>query len=425
VSTEDENLKFRGYLLALVSAAIHAGGPVAGKFSRESISQETAGFAWVLFAAFYSWVFFTAAGWWPRVVDQFRRHWKSLTAMGVVQAAGVWSFFYAIAYLDPTVATFLGRISAVWALLLGLVFLRERFNRWEAAGMAMAIGGAFLISFQSGELVLRGTLAMVFSTLCFALFTFVAKVRVGGVHPLVLVSTSTTVSALVLGPAGLAAGKLELAGPLAAYAALGAAAFFGAFLGISTFYRSFKYAGFAIASALRSSQPVFVAILSFFLLGMLPGLRDFAGGVVIIAGVLLITLAGTRGRSPAAQGAGEAGPADPPGEEPGVPPENVSAENGPADPPGEEPGAPPGNRPGRKQRGEPSGGDPGARRESGESDRAGLAQAAPTEDGEPARADSAQAVPREKGRAASHGRGGRGRSPDRRKNGPGEPCESD
>jgi drug/metabolite transporter (DMT)-like permease len=87
--------------------------------------------------------------------------------------------------------------------------------------------------------------------------------------------------------------------PAASVGALAAAAFFGGFLGIGTFYRGLKYIGFAVGSALRSAQIIFVAILSWFTLRMQPDLKDWAGGLIIIAGVTLLTLSSARSRPPA------------------------------------------------------------------------------------------------------------------------------
>jgi len=292
--------KLKGCLLVLLAAALHGGVPVAAKYAQRVMSTATFVFLWAFSAVVFTHAYFVIFGMWRSAVRQIAAHWKIFLIMGFCQAGAAWTFFYGVTLIDPTVAAFFGRASAIFSLILGIIFLRERLNRWEALGMALSIFGAMVITWRGGEVKLVGMFMIVASTAFFALFTFIGKIRVAGVHPMVLVSGGSTVSALILFASGLASGALEFRAPAAAVGALAVAAFFGGFLGIGTFYRALKYIDFGVGSALRSAQIIFVAILSWFTLRMQPDLKVWAGGLVIIAGITLLTLSSARSRPPAA-----------------------------------------------------------------------------------------------------------------------------
>lgn len=292
--------KLKGCLLVLLAAALHAGVPVAAKYSQRTMSTATFVFLWAFCAVLFTHAYFVIFGMWRSAVRQIAAHWKIFLIMGFCQAGASWTFFYGVTLIDPTVAAFFGRASAIFSLTLGIVFLKERLTRSEVIGIACSILGAMVITWRGGDLKFVGMLMIVASTAFFALFTFIGKIRVGGIHPMVLVSGGSTVSALILFTSGSAMGALDFEVPAAAVGALAAAAFFGGFLGIGTFYRALKYIDFGVGSALRSAQIIFVAILSWFALEMQPDLKDWAGGLVIIAGVMLLTLSSARSRPPAA-----------------------------------------------------------------------------------------------------------------------------
>ena len=282
----------KGGGLAVLSAALHAGVPVAGAYAQQEMDTLTFGFLWVGLIALYTWIYFTLRWRWGAVADAVKAHWCSLLLMGLLQAVGVWTFFYGLRFIDPTEAAFFGRASAVFSVILGVIFLRERFTLAEIAGILLAVGGAAVITHKGGRPVLIGLAGVVTSCLCFALFTLVAKIKAHAVGPFVLVSASTTFSAVLLGVYGLAFGGLDFEASASRHAALAAACFSGGFLGIGAFYASFKYIRFSIASALRSAQAVFVALLAYFTLGTVPGLKSWVGGAIIIAGVTLLALGG-------------------------------------------------------------------------------------------------------------------------------------
>ncbi len=293
--------RLKGCLIGLLSASFYSVVPVASKYSQRGMNTATFVFLWSLLGVAYTSLYFTSTGTWGEVRRQVKSHWRTFVVIGCCHAASTPVYFYAITLIDPTVASFFGRSSVIFSLLLGVVFLRERFTIREALGIALAIAGALIISYKSGRIVVLGMALVFASSFIFAFYTMLAKMRIGRVHPMVLVGAPAVVSASLLLLGGVSLGKLNFAAPGGSYAALGAAVFFSSFLSMTTFYRSMRYVGFAIASALRSAQIVFVALLSALTLKMWPSLQQWVGGLAIVAGVTLITLGGAKGKpAPAA-----------------------------------------------------------------------------------------------------------------------------
>ena len=82
-----------------------------------------------------------------------------LAVLMVVESISNLSFFRALHLLDPALASFLNQLNVVLIVLIGVLFLGERFNRVEAVGMIVALIGVVAIRFASPAIG-EGSLAM-------------------------------------------------------------------------------------------------------------------------------------------------------------------------------------------------------------------------------------------------------------------------
>ena len=290
----DNGNKLKGVLLALSTTIVTAPSPVAARFARQTVTATTYSVLWMFLPVVYCSGWFTVSRKWPMVLPQLRAHWRRIILMGVVQAVGAWTFFWGMKFVDPTVSAFLGRSSAVFAVVIGVIALKERMNRAEVAGTIAAIVGTAVICYETGEALLAGIIAIVLSSLAFAIFTAIAKVLVRAMDPFAVMLGSTSVASVALALLGVSTGELTFGGPWSAYAAVAGASFAGEFLGQGLFYSSMKYIGFSITSVVRSALPLTVALFSYFTLGEVPDLKAWIGGAILMAGIVLITLTHAR-----------------------------------------------------------------------------------------------------------------------------------
>jgi drug/metabolite transporter (DMT)-like permease len=110
---------------------------------------------------------------------------------------------------------------------------------------------------------------------------------VTNIQPLILGISRTVVLTLCLGAFALLLG--ELAWPSnRALLWLAGGSFFGPFLSYFLFYKGMVSLDIGQAAIIRATQPLFVALYSFVLLGALVSRQQFVGGMVILAGVVMI-----------------------------------------------------------------------------------------------------------------------------------------
>ena len=283
-----------GVCIGLVSAMVTSPVPVAARYARQEISASTYSALWVALPAVFCLVYFSLRRRLAPAIESIRLNWRALAIIGLLQTGGAVTFFWGMKYVDPTVGAFLGRFSTVFAVLIGVTFLRERFTRAELGGMVLAIAGAMVICYDTGRAELWAVLAILASNVFFAAFTAIVKVAVARTDPMAVMMGATTVATAGTVVFGLASGDLSLAGSAKAYGVLAVAAFAGEFLGMGMFYTSMKHIGFAVSSVVRSAIPFFVALLSYFTLGLLPDARGWTGGVVMMTGIVIIAVSSAR-----------------------------------------------------------------------------------------------------------------------------------
>ena len=218
-----------------------------------------------------------------------------LVILGIIDLASNITFFMAIqAIPDPSVTSFLGNLFPVFLSTLGIVFLKERFTLIETLGAVLAIAGAFVISY-SGEMELRkffipGTGLVVLNTLFAATVSVIVKKNVRKTSPEVFnLNSNAWIFLFFLGYFIYSGQSLTI--PVKAFQNIALGAFFGAFLGLLSFFYSYSYITASRSSIVQSLKGIFVLIIGYFYLGNFPLPIQLWGGGITIAGVLVMTMA--------------------------------------------------------------------------------------------------------------------------------------
>lgn len=218
-----------------------------------------------------------------------------LVLLGVIDVISNITFFMAIqAIPDPSVTSFLGNLFPVFLSILGITFLKERFTLIEAIGAMIALAGAFAISY-SGDLswskfFIPGTGFVVINTLFAATVSVIVKKNVQKASPEVFNLNSNGWIFLFFLIYFLQSGQ-SLAIPVSAFRNIALGAFFGSFIGILSFYYSYRYITASRSSIIQSLKGIFVLIIAYFFFGNFPLTIQLWGGAVSIAGVIIMTLA--------------------------------------------------------------------------------------------------------------------------------------
>jgi drug/metabolite transporter (DMT)-like permease len=276
----------KGVLLAIISAACVSVTFVASKEAMREL--EPLAFSPVWFAA--------ASGWgtgfyllgqgasWPGTLKTSIR---SILLIGFLNGVANYLFFTSIKLGDPTLVAFFSRSETVYAVFLGAWLLGERLQRYQWLGVGLSIIGAGAITFRAGPVVWLMLALTLVSNFFLAWSTLVAKRNITAVPPLLLSVARTLIMMLMLGLVALLTGQLTWPS-LPAWLWIIGGAFFGPFLSYFLFYQSLLYLDLTRSIVIRATQPFFVAIYSYFLFNTVINVQQFVGGVVMIAGVVLL-----------------------------------------------------------------------------------------------------------------------------------------
>ena len=200
------------------------------------------------------------------------------------------SYFEGLALTSIASATVLVDSEVFFVAIGGMLLFGERnsFAAWTGILLAFA-GCVVVVSGDAGGGSLRGDLLALAGALFTACYTMIgSRVRKG-------ISTNVY-TWIVYCFAGITAAVMAIIKrvPVFGYAPVNLAcglglAVMGTLLGHSVFSWGLRYEKAAFISIAKLLEPVFAVILGIFFFREMPGLRSLAGGLMVIAGILLFT----------------------------------------------------------------------------------------------------------------------------------------
>ena len=278
----------KGITIGLVATLMHALVSVISKLAYNVISRD------MFLAIMYGVATFVTAGYMEvtKRTDLFRLQkkqlWPTMLA-SVFYFIVATTFFISVQLTNPSLASFFGRFQTVYIDLLGVIFLKERLSRGEVLGMAAILSGAVIITYASGQNVfIAFLLALLGESLFNALGIFTIKIAVNrGTSGVTVVFWRSFVCFVLNLFSALVRGRIEIpGGEGTAWSVLAAVVGpVGTFILFAWALRSIEASKLGI---IRAIQPVFTVLLSLLILNTIPTVRQMIGGVVALAGVMII-----------------------------------------------------------------------------------------------------------------------------------------
>lgn len=284
--------RFIGYGLALFSTAIVATTFVISKAALKIINPESFSVCWYGAAGVYAAIYGRVSGDTPGPT-LLRQHWKLLLTLGLVNAVSALLWFSQIQMVNPALVSFLGGMSTLFAVLLGMTILGERLRPREWGGAAVIMAGTLLITYQSDRVVLVVFVLAVGQTFLHASCNIIAKRALSTVSPLSLTLARAGCTSLVTLLFAWMTGRWQQPPP-GILALIVAGALGGPFISYILFYRALSLIDVSKAALIGATRPLFVLLYSLILFGSLPQPHQIAGGLLGIAGV--VTLLSARQR---------------------------------------------------------------------------------------------------------------------------------
>jgi chloramphenicol-sensitive protein RarD len=283
----------RGVVFAVSASLMFGLSPVFVRLVLDFVNVETMN---VLFTVFASLCFAVAFGAF-RKAAYFRSilgNWRRVASMSLFSAAGSLLYTYGIFLYGPVNAAFLIQFTAVFTILFGVLFFKERFSRLEGAGILVAVVGVFILAYGNLSLEVVSTLVLLGAALLFASANSLSKAYVEKVNPVALAGGNAVFVFLFVFAFAILTGKLETAFPSVTlvYAFLGAVT--GVVLSFVLFFKALQVYAVSKTATIRTMEPFLTAVFSFVILALPTTANQLVGGVLIVIGVATLSL--TKGK---------------------------------------------------------------------------------------------------------------------------------
>lgn len=217
---------------------------------------------------------------------------KVLITIGLIELVATGSFYMAISISEnPSIPSFLRNLEYIFVTLMGVILLGERFVGIQKIGVVLTFAGAMVISYQKGGTTasyLSGSAGlMLVSTLFYGIRTITVKKNIQRVSPTIL-AINRAIFLLGMATVLLLVWQQNLKIPGSALLNIMAGSFLGPFLTSLGQYSALKYIPASRAAIIQSSTALFVVLGVFIYFGRLPMLYQVIGGLLTVAGVILL-----------------------------------------------------------------------------------------------------------------------------------------
>jgi drug/metabolite transporter (DMT)-like permease len=286
---------FKGYFFALIATLAFSNVYIFSKAALNEVHLIQFGVYWFSISTVLNFLYALFTNNLSQTKYLHRRQFMVLLTLGLLEILTTGTFFISVNIIpDPAVTSFLGNLYPVILALGGVIVLNEKFGPLETIGAAIAITGAFIISY-TGETSLKkifipGTGVILLNAIFATSASLIVKVHVKKISP-ELINLNRSVWLLVFSVIMMVILRQSPGIPLSAVKNIAIGAVLGPFISILTVYYSFKYIEASRSSIVQSLKGIFVLAGAYLFFGTLPEKHQLAGGALTILGVLLMTLA--------------------------------------------------------------------------------------------------------------------------------------
>ena len=219
----------------------------------------------------------------------FQKHPVFFLAIGTLVGVSTTINYVAVRFIEPGVASLLSELSILFGVALGVYWLHDPMTRRQAFGAAIAIVGMIVITFQPGNFLRLGALMVITSSFLYAYHAAIVKRYGSGIDFLeffvwrlaattgILILSAAMQNRLLLPPHGTAWALVILAGTV------------DVVISRALYYLALRRLAVSLHSLIFTLSPVVAILWSLGLFGSQPTFRDWVGGVVVLAGVAIVT----------------------------------------------------------------------------------------------------------------------------------------
>ncbi len=283
----------KGIALAFLAVLGMANVYVFSKAALLEVNYFQFQFYWFAFALIYILPFLVITGMIKKIPKLSRASNLTLVIIGLLELGAATLLFLAIQLADnPTTIAFLSNLTPIFVTILGIRFLGERFNLVEAIGIILTIGGVIMITYTRdatiAEFFGKGSGWILVSSVFSSISMVTAKSRIRDIHPSIL-TLNRVVFLFVFAVAAMIIRheSFVVSGRAAMNMAVGS--LLGPFMTGLAQYSALKYIEASRTMIIQSTRALFVMVGSMIYLSLLPEMLQLSGGLITIAGVIIMT----------------------------------------------------------------------------------------------------------------------------------------
>ena len=240
----------------------------------------------------------TLATGWRELRAMGRRDLALATAAGVMLALHFAAWITSLSYTSIASSTVLVNMHPLFTIAGGYLLYKERVSAKGLLGAGMALAGSVVVGygdFRIGGQALYGDLLAFAGAFFVAGYMFVGRGIRGrlSLFPYIIVVYGASVAVLLL--AALFYQQPLYPYPPVTWLMFLLLAVFPTILGHTVFNWALRYVKASVVSVSILGEPVGATILAYFAFGQIPVPMQMAGGLLIIAGLVVFILFGTGG----------------------------------------------------------------------------------------------------------------------------------
>ena len=283
----------KGTILAFLATLGMANVYVFSKAALLEVNYYQVQFYWFGFALVWIVPFLILTGIIRKIPVLSKSSFVTLTIIGFLELGAAGLLFLSIQLAEnPTTISFLSNLTPIFVTILGIRYLGERFNAVEAIGIILTIGGVLLITYTRDtsirEFFGAGSGWILVSSVFSSISIVTAKSRIKDIHPGILTLNRVVfIFVFALGAMLLRQESFVITKQAAMNMAIGS--LLGPFLTGFAQYSALRYIEASRSMIIQATRSLFVLVGSMIYLSILPEMLQLTGGIITIAGVIVMT----------------------------------------------------------------------------------------------------------------------------------------
>ncbi|MBN1502675.1 DMT family transporter [Candidatus Woesearchaeota archaeon] len=279
--------KLKGYLFVTIAIFFIALSAVAIKIVQQNNGPETSSFFWTLSSLLTCSVLLFVRKEQKKVIPALKHSGRIILPIGILVGIGMLCWFHSINLIGPSLSSFLGRIGTIVLVFLSILFLKEKFNIFEAVGTIIALGGVLLITFSPIEYLGWKITYIAIGSTCYGISQLISKKYIQMLPLVPFTFLTTFISTLMLFANSIITSKLKSVS-LSSLPIILIVPFLSEVIAVLLIYSSYRYLGVGKVQIIRSSFPFVVVVYSFLFYNEVPLPHQLIGGTLIVLGVMML-----------------------------------------------------------------------------------------------------------------------------------------